>query len=190
MTQLFLSVHWAKNWVILTYKVGSNFSTASDSTFRVKMTQFFLSVHWGKKIESFWNKKMCRILVPPVTQLLRSKWLNFDLKSWVTWVEMRQKHLNWKKIYCIGYPTGNGQSSIIAKAVNKQNTSKLLLYKLYFKMILKMFLKSFDFQCDFDFQITTSKMILIFKSPLFRWFDFDFKIINIWWFCPSLVSPS
>ena len=52
---------------------------------------------------------------------------------------------------------GNGQSSIVAKAVNKQNTSKLLLYKLYFKMILK----SFDFQCDFDFQITTSKMILI-----------------------------
>ena len=30
-------------------------------------------------------------------------------------------------------------------------------------MILKMLLKSFDFQCDFDFdfQITTSKMILI-----------------------------
>ena len=52
---------------------------------------------------------------------------------------------------------GNGQSSIIAKAVNKQNTSILLLYKLYFKMILK----SFNFQCDFDFQITTSKMILI-----------------------------
>ena len=25
-----------------------------------------------------------------------------------------------------------------------------------------------------------------FKSPLFRWFDFDFIIINIWWFCPSL----
>ena len=49
------------------------------------------------------------------------------------------------------------QSSIIAKAVNKQNTSKLLLYKLYFKMILK----SFDFQCDFDFQITTTKIILI-----------------------------
>ena len=50
-----------------------------------------------------------------------------------------------------------GQSSIIVKAVNKQNTSKLLLYKLYFKMILK----SFEFQCDFDFQITTSKMIWI-----------------------------
>ena len=58
---------------------------------------------------------------------------------------------------------GNGQSSIIAKAVNEQNTSKLLLYKLYFKKILKKILKSFDFQWDFnfDFQITTSKMILI-----------------------------
>ena len=31
-------------------------------------------------------------------------------------------------------------------------------------MILKMILKSFDFQCDFDF-----------------------KIINIWWFCPYLA---
>ena len=28
-------------------------------------------------------------------------------------------------------------------------------------MILKMIVKSFEFQCDFDFQITTSKMILI-----------------------------
>ena len=52
---------------------------------------------------------------------------------------------------------GNGQSSIITKAVNEQNTSKLLLYKIYFKMILK----SLDFQCDFDFQITTSKIIWI-----------------------------
>ena len=31
-------------------------------------------------------------------------------------------------------------------------------------MILKMILKSFDFQCDFDFQITTSKMFLILIS--------------------------
>ena len=30
-------------------------------------------------------------------------------------------------------------------------------------MILKI-LKSFDFQCDFDFQITTSKMILILNN--------------------------
>ena len=28
-------------------------------------------------------------------------------------------------------------------------------------MTLKMILKSFEFQCDFDFQITTSKMIWI-----------------------------
>ena len=74
---------------------------------------------------------------------------------------MRQKHLKGKNIYCIGYPTDNRQSSVIAKAVNKQNTSKLLLYELYFKMILKIILKSFEFQCDFDFQITTSKMIWI-----------------------------
>ena len=53
MTQLFLSVHWARNWVILTYKVESNFSTASGSTFRVKMTQFVLSVHWAKKLSHF-----------------------------------------------------------------------------------------------------------------------------------------
>ena len=33
-------------------------------------------------------------------------------------------------------------------------------------MILKMILKSFDFQCDFDFQITTSKMILIYLNHL------------------------
>ena len=56
---------------------------------------------------------------------------------------------------------GNGQSSIITKAVKEQNTSKLLLYKLYFKTILKIILKSFDFQCDFDFQFTTSKMLWI-----------------------------
>ena len=37
----------------------------------------------------------------------------------------------------------------------------LLLYELYFKMILKVILKSFDFQCDFDFQNTISKIILI-----------------------------
>ena len=37
----------------------------------------------------------------------------------------------------------------------------LLLYELYLKMILKVILKSFEFQCDFDFQNTTSKIILI-----------------------------
>ena len=34
-------------------------------------------------------------------------------------------------------------------------------------MILKMILKSFDFQCDFDFQITTYKMILILNHLYF-----------------------
>ena len=67
----------------------------------------------SEKFELFWPKKLGRILVPPVTQLfvppvtqlLKSKWLNFSLyterkklshfdpKSWVTWVELRQKHL-------------------------------------------------------------------------------------------------
>ena len=37
-----------KNWVIWTKKFGSNFSSASDSTFQVKMTQIFLSVLWEK----------------------------------------------------------------------------------------------------------------------------------------------
>ena len=45
----------------------------------------------------------------------------------------------------VSYPKRNGKRgnlcSIIAKAVNKQNTSKLLRYKLYFKIILKMILK-------------------------------------------------
>ena len=119
------------------------------------------------------TKKLGRIMVPPVTQLLRSKWQfflsvhwkkklsYFDLKSWVTWVELRQKHLNWKKtlIVLVAQRVTGSLSSIIAKAVNKQNTSKLLLYKLYFKMILKSF--DFQYDCYFDFQITTSKMILI-----------------------------
>ena len=74
-----------------------------------------------------------------------------------------KKEKHFIRFLSIGYPTDNGQSSIIAKAVIKQNTSKLLLYKLYFKMILKMIFKSFEFQCYFDFyfQITTSKMIWI-----------------------------
>ena len=34
-----------------------------------------------------------------------------------------------------------------------------------------MILKSFDFQCDFDFQITTSKMILILNHHFQNDFD-------------------
>ena len=41
-----------------------------------------------------------------------------------------------------------------------------VVYFLKSVMILKMILKSFDFQCDFDFQIATSKMILMSKFIL------------------------
>ena len=132
---IFLSVHWEnieyfwpkKLGQILvppvTQLLGSNFSSASDSTLRVKMIQFFLSVNWAKKlshfdlkswvefyfrqwlnflsqndsisylcslkrIESFWPKKLGQILVPTVTQLLKSKLLNIfswctERKNWV-----------------------------------------------------------------------------------------------------------
>ena len=107
----------------------------------------------SEKIESFWPKKLIQF------------WPN--KLSHLSWVETKTFKLKKKNIYCIGYPTGNRQS-IIAKAVNKQNTSRLLLYKLYFKMISKMISKSKNFQCDFDFQITTSKMILILNHLYLR----------------------
>ena len=63
-------------------------------------------------------------------------------------LELKQKHLNLKKkktfiVLVTQSVTGKRGNlcSIIAKAVNKQNTSKLLRYKLYFKIILKMILK-------------------------------------------------
>ena len=60
-------------------------------------------------------------------------------------LELKQKHLNLKKkkkkiIVLVTQSVTGKQGNlccIIAKAVNKQNTSKLLRYKLYFKMILK-----------------------------------------------------
>ena len=130
------------------------------------MTQFFSLAALREKIESFWPKKL----------------------SHLSWDE---NILIERNIYCIGYPTDNGQSSIIAKVVNKQNTSKLLLYKVI-NYILKWFWKWFQNHSNFKV-ILIFKSPLInyldfdFKSPLFRWFDFDFKVINIWWFCPSLV---
>ena len=93
-----LTQHWESNWLKyspVTHFARSNYNSATDSIFKVKMTQFFHSVHWETKIELFWSKKLGQILVPPVTQLFRSKWLNFsigalreklshfDLKSWV-----------------------------------------------------------------------------------------------------------
>ena len=67
----------------------------------------FFSLCTDRKIESFWPKKLGRILIPPVTQLyksndsiislgaLREKMSLFNLKSWITLVQLRQKHLNW-----------------------------------------------------------------------------------------------
>ena len=59
-----LNQHWEFNWLKYSpviHFARSNYNSASDSTFKVKMTQF------TEKIESFWPKKMGQILVPPVT---------------------------------------------------------------------------------------------------------------------------
>ena len=95
------------------------------------MTQFFLSVHWEKK-------KMSHFALKSWVEFWFHQWLNFKGQNdsifsldalrgkiesfWPKKLShLRQKHFNWKNIYCIGYPQGNGQFSIIAKAVNKQN---------------------------------------------------------------------
>ena len=49
-----------------------------------------------------------------------------------------------------------------------------------------MILKSFDFQCDFDFQITTSRMILILNHLYLGDLILIIKSSTLWWFCPSL----
>ena len=64
-------------------KNGSNFGSDSDSTFRQNDSIFF---SWCTE---------------------RKKYSHFDLKNWVTWVEMRQKHLNWKKKHLL-YWSPNG----------------------------------------------------------------------------------
>ena len=60
-----------------------------------------------------------------------------------------------------------------------------------------MILKSFDFQCDFDFQITTSKMILILnhfylgdlililKSSIYD--DFAHLWLSVYFNCKSIM---
>ena len=142
-----------------------------------------------------------RILIPHVTQFFMSKWLNFSLSLCI--IACRHNYselddatpqlainqsrfiLQYRDITCfIWY--------IIAKAVSKQNTSKLLLYKLYFNMILK----SFDFQCDFDFQITTFKIILILNQLYFgdlililkSWTYDDFAHLWLRWYHLSSFS--
>ena len=134
--------YWESNWL--------NIESQIDLTIESQIDSYIIQL----------LTLLGRIIISPVTQLLRSTCLifslgalreklsHFDLKSCGTWVETKTFELKKKKIYiyiyCIGYPKRNGQtgqSSIIAKDANKQNTSKLLRYKLYIKIILKMILK-------------------------------------------------
>ena len=66
-----LTQHWESNWL--------NIESQIDSTLRVKLTQ-----HWDwRQIDSNILQLptlLGRILVPPLTQLFRSKWLNFFSK--------------------------------------------------------------------------------------------------------------
>ena len=72
--RLKLTQHWESNWL--------NIESQIDSTLRVKLTQHWES-NWLKYSPvthfAFWPKKFGQILVPPVTQLFRSKWLNFSI---------------------------------------------------------------------------------------------------------------
>ena len=74
-----LTQHWESNWLKyspVTHFARSNYNSASDSTFEVKITQIFYRCS-ERKNESFWHKKLGQFLVPPVTQLLGSKWLKY-----------------------------------------------------------------------------------------------------------------
>ena len=73
------------------------------------MTQLFHSVHLKKKLSLF------------------------DLKSWITLFEMRQKYLNiYKKTFIVLVAQRvTGSLVLLLKLLaNEQNTSKLVLYKL------------------------------------------------------------
>ena len=57
-----LTQHWELNWLKyspVTHFSLSNYNSASDSTFRVKMTHFFLGAM--RKKESFWPKKLSHL---------------------------------------------------------------------------------------------------------------------------------
>ena len=68
-----------KKWVILTWKVGSNFSSTSDSTFRIKMTQFFSLGALSEKNESFWSKKLGLCVIELYSW--QSTWLSVNLSD-------------------------------------------------------------------------------------------------------------
>ena len=73
-----LTQHWESNWLNIESQIGSTMSQIG-STMRVKFTQIFSNLPG-------------RIIISPVTQLLRSKWLNFfsrfrERKNWVIWTK-------------------------------------------------------------------------------------------------------
>ena len=143
-----LTQHWESNWL--------NIESQIDSTLKVKFTE-----HWESMDSNILQLPTLpgRILFPPVTQLFRSKWLNFFSRcivlaytrfSWsikfiildcfffnklsATKGKFKHSCLPYESlirngyiytvriaflphvgitIFCIGYPTGNGQSSLI-----------------------------------------------------------------------------
>ena len=176
-----MTQHWESNWLNIESLIGStsrvklaqhresnwlNNESQVDSTLRVKLTQ-----HWESNwlnIENPIDSNILqllilpgRIIILPVTQLLR---LNF---SSVSDSLFRSKWLNF--FYRC---TERKIESFFLKS-DFENDFKIIWFSMWFWFRFS----NHHFQNDFEFD---------FKSPLFRWFDFDFKIINIWWFCPSL----
>ena len=99
---------------------------------KVKITQFFSLGALREEIESFWPKKL----------------------SHLSWVETKTFKLNKKTFFVLVAQRVTGSLVLLLKLLISKITA---IKRIYFEMILK----PFDFQCDFDFQITTSKMILI-----------------------------
>ena len=94
-----LTQHWESNWL--------NIESLIDSTLRIKLTQHWesnwlnieslIGSTWRVKLAQHWESSWLnieskidsnilqlltlpgRIIIPPVTQLLRSKWINFSL---------------------------------------------------------------------------------------------------------------
>ena len=114
-----LTQYWESNWLIIESQIGSalrvklihhcesnwlNIESQIDLTLRVKLTQ-----HWESdwfNIESQIDSNILQlptlpgwILVPPVTQLFRSKWLNlFSL-----WIVLAYTRFSWSKKNIILY---------------------------------------------------------------------------------------
>ena len=128
----------------------------------------FFSRCTERKIESFnWPVKFGWILIPPVTQLFKSKLSHFDLKSWVTLVETKTFKL--KKTFIV----------LVTQSVtgNLVLLLKLLISKIHpnycdINYILNWFWKWFSNHLIFNVIL-----ILIFKSPLPKWFWFKITFV-------------